>query len=329
MSWRDGGSRSGAAKSAFGSCACAPPFPRGSPNRRRPWLFAPLFLNAKGHMSLGRSFSARQIMLTGPNPLTLLHPASAAPASMLTPASRPRTISASWVRARESAQKVEQGLCGQGDEPNRLRRQGEQEATGHLDDDPAHRALPDAARARLRCTAMAQMARDFGQSGPAAESDPLRAQQPADDPQLAATQRSLRPQARARAAWQGCSSRSLRPGRCNRPPRPRMTPTRSSRPSSSATSIDQELQGVHPGSPRGPASRRPSARLRRGSIRHLLERYHQQLAQRRAAGQQTSGLSDAALIEYIAGNLAKIMAKAGGAGAATVGVGLHSRRSDA
>ena len=86
--------------------------------------------------------------------------------------------------ARDSAQKVEQGLWGKASSPTDYVAKVNKKLQD-LDDDPAHRTLPDAACA-LRCRDGAD-GTDFGKSDPASGRSDPPAPKPADDPQLAAT----------------------------------------------------------------------------------------------------------------------------------------------
>jgi hypothetical protein len=211
--------------------------------------------------------------------------------------------------ARESAQKIEQGLWGKATSPTdyvtKVNKKLQSIST------TIQRTVPSQTQRAHYNAAMAQMA-----PLPVAPTPP--APQPADDPQLAATLDLFdRKHAHEQQQWQHQPSAPVSP--------------QTSAPKDNANAIVQAILKRYVDRPdfkayiQGLPMDQRKATLGKlvAGIRHLLERYHQQLAQRRAAGQQTSGLSDAALIEYIAGNLAKIMAKAGGGGATAVGVGLH------
>jgi len=67
------------------------------------------------------------------------------------------------------------------------------------------------------------------------------------------------------------------------------------------------------------------AKLMQG-IKRLLERYEENVAKRASEGHARPGLKDAALVEHIAGSLSKLMARVGGDGSASAGVGLTQQR---
>lgn len=218
--------------------------------------------------------------------------------------------------ARDSAQKVEQSLWGKASSPTdyvaKVNKKLQGISTTIL------RTTPSQTQRAHYDAAMAQMTPTSANPIPPPEDPTPPAPKPADDPQLAATLELFdRKNAHEHQQMQSQS------------PAPVAQQTSASK--NNVNAIVQAILKRYVDRPNFKAyiqglpvdQRKATLGKLVAGIRHLLERYHQQLAQRRDAGQQTSGLSDAALIEYIAGNLAKIMAKAGGAGATTVGVGLH------